>query len=344
MLDDKKMLLNQPKIKILVGYHKPFKLFKSDILTPIHGGRDLATKASKDGALNRLQYKWLINNTIGDNTGINQSKNNRYINEMSPIYWAWKNQKALGNPDYIGFMQYGKHLIFNPYMEIAEQEWLPESEMYSYNADYYATLGNTDDDTIIKAILDNDVLCPCKYDIRNCSPKSKNCRDRLHELSDGQGEIFDFMCKIIRKKYKKFAPYVKEIEQGPKHYPLNCFVMKTELFNEYGEFVFGVLDEILKKYKKTLPTLTTWQQRTPAFCAEFLTSIFISSLQDKKIKECKVAILSTPLMQQSINLNLKSYFKYTTKMSMHRFLSHVTFGKFSKRQKQCAKNYKNLLK
>lgn len=39
-----------------------------------------------------------------------------------------------------------------------------------------------------------------------------------------------------------------------------------------------------------------------------------------------------------------SVFTIKRKYIEHRFLSHITFGKFSKRQKQCAKNYKNLLK
>lgn len=41
--------MDDKKIKILVGYHKPATLLKSDIFDPIHLGRALATEASKDG-------------------------------------------------------------------------------------------------------------------------------------------------------------------------------------------------------------------------------------------------------------------------------------------------------
>ena len=85
------------KIKILVAYHKPAKLLKSDIFVPIQVGRDVMIEKSKDGMLTSKDKEWLQNNLIGDNTGDNISKLNRYFNEMSAIYWAWKNQGELGN-------------------------------------------------------------------------------------------------------------------------------------------------------------------------------------------------------------------------------------------------------
>ena len=65
-------------IKILLAYHKKDVLFKDEILTPIHAGREIAleTKSPDDENL-----KWLIENTIGDNTGDNISKKNPLYNE-----------------------------------------------------------------------------------------------------------------------------------------------------------------------------------------------------------------------------------------------------------------------
>ena len=56
------------KIKILVGYHKKDKLYKNDIMVPIHCGRVLETEASKDGKISQEDYKWLLENMIGDDT------------------------------------------------------------------------------------------------------------------------------------------------------------------------------------------------------------------------------------------------------------------------------------
>ncbi|KQH56827.1 glycosyl transferase, partial [Campylobacter coli] len=99
-----KVMINEnPKVKILVGYHKPAVLLKDEILTPIHLGRALATQVSKDGEMSKEDFKWMCENMIGDDTGDNISHLNRYFCELTGIYWAWKNYDKLGNPDYIGF-------------------------------------------------------------------------------------------------------------------------------------------------------------------------------------------------------------------------------------------------
>jgi len=94
------------KIKILVTFHKPYKIIKNEFLLPIHVGREIAFKKNKDGVISQKDYKWLIKNTIGDNTGENISELNRDYCELTAIYWAWKNYDKIGNPDYIGLFHY----------------------------------------------------------------------------------------------------------------------------------------------------------------------------------------------------------------------------------------------
>lgn len=103
----------EKSIKILVCYHKKDRLFKNEILVPIHCGRALACEASKDGKISKKDYQWMIDNMIGDDTGENISKLNRDVNEMSAIYWAWKNYDKLGNPDYIGLCHYRRIFDFS---------------------------------------------------------------------------------------------------------------------------------------------------------------------------------------------------------------------------------------
>ena len=107
------MKKKKPTVKILVGYHRPAVLLKDEVLTPIHLGRALATEASKDGSMSKEDYQWMLDNMIGDDTGENISEENRKYCELTALYWAWKNYDKLGNPDYIGFMQYRRHFIFD---------------------------------------------------------------------------------------------------------------------------------------------------------------------------------------------------------------------------------------
>lgn len=85
-------------IKILVSYHKPAKLIKDDIWTPIKIGESL---------------NWDVENLIQDDTGDNISSRNDVYNELTSIYWAWKNYRNLGNLDFIGFCHYRRIPIFS---------------------------------------------------------------------------------------------------------------------------------------------------------------------------------------------------------------------------------------
>ena len=120
------------EIKILVGYHKPSKLYKSDIFVPIHLGRAVASQMSKDGQLNSKDYQWLLENMIGDDTGDNISQLNRQFSELTGIYWAWKNYDKIGNPEYIGFMHYRRHLSREALASYKEYEIIACEESYPY--------------------------------------------------------------------------------------------------------------------------------------------------------------------------------------------------------------------
>ncbi len=281
----------QPTVKILIGYHKPAHLFQSEILVPIHCGRSCCSEPSKDG---QIDSSWLLNNMIGDDTGDNISKDNRYVNEASGIYWAWKNYASLGNPDYIGFMQYGKHLIFNPCAKISKERWLPGAKVYNYDLDSYLQMKNLSPEYIIPLLKRYDCLCPEKYDVSNLSGHPKSCRERFGELSRGKIEVFDVMVEIINRKFPQFIPFLKEIETKTSHYPLNMFVMRRDLFQAYGDFIFPVLQEILNRVD--LSKASVEQKRAPAYCAEFLTSMYLSYLSKNgyNVKELNVVVMKEP--------------------------------------------------
>ena len=63
----------EPKIKLLICYHKKDILLKDDVLEPIHVGRAFARKRMGE---DDPQYRWLAENMIGDDTGENISDKN----------------------------------------------------------------------------------------------------------------------------------------------------------------------------------------------------------------------------------------------------------------------------
>jgi len=100
-------------IKILVAYHKKDKLYKNDMLIPIHCGRNIAFKNLRLGRISNEEFLWLKKNLIGDDTFDNISHLNLTLNEMTAIYWAWKNYDKIGNPDYIGLNHYRRFFEIN---------------------------------------------------------------------------------------------------------------------------------------------------------------------------------------------------------------------------------------
>ena len=103
-------------VKILICYHKPDVLLKDNILTPIHVGRALARQRGETE-----EFRWMCENMIGDDTGDNISAKNASYNELTALYWAWKNYSALGSPDYIGLMHYRRHFIFRKSDRVVEE-------------------------------------------------------------------------------------------------------------------------------------------------------------------------------------------------------------------------------
>ena len=100
-------------IKILVAYHKKAKLYKDERLIPIHCGRSIALSQQREPKISQEEINWLKSNLIGDDTFDNISNLNQTLNEMTAIYWAWKNYDKIGNPDYIGLNHYRRFFEIN---------------------------------------------------------------------------------------------------------------------------------------------------------------------------------------------------------------------------------------
>ena len=192
-------------IKILVAYHKPYKLFKNKMFVPIHVGRDIAFEKSKDGLISKEDYAWLEKNTIGDNTGDNISNLNREYCELSAIYWAWKNYEELGNPDYIGLMHYRTFFNLSKYIKENKSKLSTKKGWYS------------------REIL-ADILS--KYDMIITKP--------LNLITDIKREE----CKLeyTNEKYWNFSEqYYPELYRALKEYNndihcKNMFILKKILF------------------------------------------------------------------------------------------------------------------
>ena len=89
--------------KILLCLHKPSVIQHSELFVPINVGRTILNKKRITNEVSSHVYEWMINNTIGDDSGDNISDLNPFFCELTAVYWAWKNYEL---SDYVGLVHY----------------------------------------------------------------------------------------------------------------------------------------------------------------------------------------------------------------------------------------------
>lgn len=268
---------NDTKVKILISYHKPFVLLKDEVFTPIHVGRALATEASKDGSISQEDYQWMLDNMIGDDTGDNISHLNREFCELTAVYWAWKNYDKLGNPDYIGFMHYRRHLNFNLDKVYDENKWrqifeniIDQNyiEKYHLKAEYIKNI-----------VKDYDLLTVKKMLVSIYG--DKNNYEQFKRACEIPIKDYDKSLEILEKKYPEYKEDINNFNNSIETYYTNIFIMKKELFFNYCNFLFSILFDINKEINTY--NYSAEATRAVSQIAERIFSIYLYNLYRKSI-------------------------------------------------------------
>ena len=202
--------MGKTKYKILVSYHKPDIIFKNDIIEPIHVGRSVLSKKNDPESIKKNAT--MCDSMIGDNEGENISIKNGTYNEMTAVYWAWKNYEIIGNPDYIGFMHYRRHFCLRGMGQSAaylECNNVPNVDNYINE-----TLGITEQE------LDSIFA---KHDILVSSPYYKESVYEHYKEAHNIKEL-DYAVEIVKKKYPKYYRSCKKYLHGHNTYFCNMFI------------------------------------------------------------------------------------------------------------------------
>ena len=209
-------------LKIIVNvFYSPTKELKTlleeneDIYVPINGGHSL-----NDG--------WSSTHLIPDDTGNNISGKNRTLNELTSIYWAWKNYDRIQNPDFIGFNHYRRFFPRDQILDYADMDMILAQPVFS----------NT-----------NTTLAE-QYSIYHNIADLQTCVDviREHDLRFGN----DFRDYLLTHT-TNFAP-------------CNMFIMKKRLFFMWCEFVFPIVFDLEKRIDLT--GRDNYQKRAICFLVE----------------------------------------------------------------------------
>lgn len=272
------------RVKILVAYHRPAEIVRDEVYTPVLAGAAVRTAPTKEGG-NHLDDGFLTQLAFTDEQGENVSSLNRRINEMSVIYWAWKNYALLGDPDFVGFAHYRRFFVQNEELELPKEKWLRNSEIYVYS-DPEKFRAAIDSVLIGNALSGDQVLVPHRYAASQIVENSalKCCKDRFVQLMYGKkGELYDAMERLVLESRPDFRAEIEYMRTHTDHYVCNMFVMPKALFFDYCSFLFPILFKLVElDHTETDVDL----MRAPGFLSEFLTSLYLASL----VREGKIPV------------------------------------------------------
>ena len=253
------------KISILTVYHKEAEIINGEDFLPVNAGRAVAKSEYKD---------WLEKNTVGDDTGINISAKNPMYNELTAVYWAWKNLES----DYYGLMHYRRHFIFEK----------REKPYYSFKkaGDNYTDVIKYTPERLRTFLEEYDFIAPMPMKRKSVYEHYKNA----HDVSD-----LLFAKNVIDTCFPEYSLSAEKYIYGSDSYFYNMFVFDKETFTRYCEFMFGVLEKCEEKFiGKRM------------FISERLTGIFITQL----IKEGKKGLF-LPTAYIVTKIKFKDAYKQT---------------------------------
>lgn len=288
-----------PTVKILLAYHKQSALLKNDIFLPIHVGR--ATQNDKD--------LWLTNNLIGDNTGENISNKNPNYCELTAQYWAWKNYDKLGNPDYIGFMHYRRHLNFNIKKNFSQSKWGTVHHNCLDNT--YISKFGLNEENIKNVLSQYDIITAQAWDVTNA--KSKN-NFYHYATSDSKLHIKDYetAINVLIKKYPEYKESIEKYNSSTLGYYTNIFIMKKDIFHSYASWLFDILFALEKQ--TDVSNYNFQEARIYGYISEWLFGIWLThNLSKYKVKELQRTFLDNTDCPEDINVCFasdNSYAKY----------------------------------
>ena len=218
------------KIEILVAAHKKFPMPDKKGYLPILVG---AVKNYKPG----IEYQ-------RDDEGENISAKNPNYNELTAVYWAWKNLKDV---DAVGLVHY-RRLFF---------------DSKPYNLNNVISIENVE-----KLLTKYDVILPKK---RNYYIET----NYSHYIHAHHQEPLDKTREIIRTNYPQYLSKYDQIMKRRKAHMFNMFIMKRDAFESYCTFIFSVLGKLEKNINLT--GYSTQEKRVFGYISELLMDVWLET-------------------------------------------------------------------
>lgn len=214
-------------VKVLVAAHKNYAMPKDPMYLPVFVGKDLHPD---------------VNHTFqGDNTGDNISKQNPYYNELTAIYWGWKNLDV----DALGLVHYRRYLSLNK-----------KKSLDAVLSDQQAQ----------ELLNQYDIILPQK---RNYYIETNDS----HYLHAHEHEPFNVMRQVIQQDYPEYEDAFETVMKRTWAHMFNMFIMKKQPLDEYLTWMFDVLHTVEERID--ISSYSTYEQRVYGFLSELLLDVWL---------------------------------------------------------------------
>ncbi|MGV0168884.1 DUF4422 domain-containing protein [Furfurilactobacillus sp. WILCCON 0119] len=223
--------------KIIVATHKNYQMpADKQLYLPVFVGKALHPD---------------VNQTFqGDNTGDNMSEKNSSYNELTAVYWAWKNVSA----DAIGLVHYRRYL--SEHKEKSLETILNQAQ-------------------VDQLLTNADVILPKK---RNYVIES----NYSHYIHAHHQAPLDETRKIIEEDYPTYLPAFDAVMKRRSAHMFNMFVMKRQQLDEYCTFLFDVLKKL--ESRVDVSDYDSYEARIYGFVSELLLDVWLDTVKPTTVE------------------------------------------------------------
>lgn len=232
-------------IKIMIATHKTYQMpIDKQLYMPVFVGSALHESVPEG-------YQ-------SDAEGENISDKNPHYNELTAIFWAWRNLSA----DVIGLVHYRRYFVGNKRVGNKFSRVLTYSELESL-------------------LSDADVLVPKRrrYYV-------ETIESHYRHSHDSRG--LDVLGSVIEKSYPKYLDAFNHVLVSRSAHMFNMFIMKKENFDEYAAWLFDVLSQV--EQNLDFSTFEGNESRVIGFLSELLLDTWIQT-NNCTYKEVKVQFM-----------------------------------------------------
>ncbi len=196
-------------MKIYIVAHKDFSNpVDEKIYCPIQVGADI--------------NKTINNSWIKDNTGDNISSKNLSYNELTALYWIWKNSEE----DIVGLCHYRRFFV----TRIGKIKNL-----------LFGVKKNFINEEFVKKIISKNFVV-----VHNKTYFKQGNRQQFLDTQKYPNDI-DILGEVIASKYPEYADAYKMVMNGTSCHLLNMIIAKKEIIDDYCEWLFDVLFAVEEK-------------------------------------------------------------------------------------------------